>query len=136
MYKLIVDPSHNLLEGRLSGSLDTAEASEFASDLARCLSKGKLQPGHLLLIDVTECGIQPQATLNAIHARPGNVPKASRIAVVTGSSVVRMQARRVMTQPYARLFEDRASALAWLVGRQGDGGRAAPVAAVPAMSAG
>ena len=125
MYKLIVDPSHNLLEGRLWGTIEVAEAEAFASDLARRFGEGKLRPGHLLLVDVTGCGIQSQATLTALHGRSQDLPKASRIAVVTGCSVVRMQARRVMTQPYARLFEDRAGALAWLMGRDGDAAGAA-----------
>ena len=53
--------------------------------------------------------------LGAFTAHIARCPPARRIAVVTGSSVIRMQVRRVFVSAIIQPFEERGAAIDWLM---------------------
>ena len=115
MYKLTVEQSFNIVELQLSGCLSVAEVARYGGEFLGYFGSGRLRVGYRMLLDVTSCAIQPQETIAAFGRQVRDTPNASRIAIVTGSSVIRLQVRRVMTQPYAKLFDDRPEAMDWLI---------------------
>ena len=115
MHNLIIDASYNLVKVELSGMLTPGDVERYGADLKSRFTMGKLRPGYRMLLDVSKCCIQPQETIAAFQRHVAGAPKSERIAIVTGSSVIRMQVRRVMTQSYAKLFTDRAQAFHWLM---------------------
>jgi hypothetical protein len=76
-----------------------------------------LKPGHYRLrMDMSASAVQTQEALGAFREQFQNFPRASRIAIVTPSTIAKLQVRREMTQTYLRLFETADAALAWLTG--------------------
>ena len=114
MHRITVIPAHNVVESTLWGFLSVDDVSGYDADLQRHFRSGRLQAGYRMLIDVAGCAIQQQEVINAFQAHVLGCPKASRIAAVTGSSIVRMQVRRVLNQSYMRTFTDRLAAWEWL----------------------
>ena len=45
-------------------------------------------------------------------------PRASRIAIVVGSALQRMQVRRFMNQPYLRIFDAAPESYRWLLAEE------------------
>ena len=68
-----------------------------------------------MVIDVSDCLIQQQDTPKAFGAHMASMPKARAIAIVTGSSLARMQIRRLFTQPYARIVATVDEGRAWVL---------------------
>ena len=115
MYKITVLRSRNLVESKLSGAFTPAEVLAYEAALVTHFTDGALQPGYVMLIDVSDAVIQSQETIELFIRHVDRMPKASRIAVLVGTSVIRMQVRRVLQQPYLRWFKERAAALEWLL---------------------
>ncbi len=72
------------------------------------------RPGYRLRIDMSAITVQPKEAIMTVHEALRDFPRASRIAMVNGSAVGRQQIRRLMTQPYLRVFDTAADSLAWL----------------------
>lgn len=70
---------------------------------------------YAMVIDVSECPIQLQEMIKAMGQHMSTMPKARALAVVTGSSLARMQIRRLFTQPYARIVKTVEQGRAWVV---------------------
>ncbi|MEH3123252.1 MAG: STAS/SEC14 domain-containing protein [Sphingomonas phyllosphaerae] len=115
MYSLQFDPTADLLEIRWHRTFTPADVLAYKHELMRRFLDERVRPGHRLMIDMSACGAQMQETLAALaeHMRP--FPRASRIAMVAVSPVLRAQVRRVMKQPYMTLFDDAQAARAWLM---------------------
>lgn len=115
MFNVSVLPPGTIIESVLSGFFDVAEVEAYAdvaeAAIRRC---ARLPGGYRMLIDVSACQIQSQVVLGAFAEHIARVPRADRLAVVTGSSIMRMQIRRLLGRPYTSLFADRDEALAWL----------------------
>lgn len=114
MLKIVRDASHDILEVVLSGFFDAAEAEQYLRQVKASFLRHAITPGYLMLIDCTECSFQSQAVLSVFAAHIPTFPKARRIAVATGSALVQLQVKRVMTQSYLRIFAHRADAHSWL----------------------
>jgi hypothetical protein len=93
-------------------SLD--ETATYINDLRRSFVVNKLRPNYAMVIDVSACNIQAQDMIKAMGEHMAAMPKARAIAIVTGSSLARMQVRRLFTQPYARIVSTQEEALAWV----------------------
>jgi len=115
MYQIETDRRRNLIAVTLGGMLSVGEVAAYIAELRERFRAERFTAGYRILIDVDACCIQSQAMIEAMREHMVRFPKASRIAMATGSSLARMQVKRLMTQPYARVFESRAEGLAWLV---------------------
>lgn len=115
MYKITIVKSRNLVESKMNGTFSPSMVLDYEAALREHFDDGTLQPGYMMLIDVSGAKIQTQQTICAFIQHVARMPKASRIAVVVGTSVIRMQVRRVLQQPYLRLFDARSEALPWLL---------------------
>jgi len=115
MYRIVPHPPSNRIEVELGGLMSVTEVAEYIAALRKAFIAGRFRAGYLLLIDVTACPIQPQEMIAAMRDHMASMPKARRIAMVTGSSLSRMQVRRLMTQSYLRIFETADQAREWLL---------------------
>lgn len=115
-YEVTIEPRLRLLRVTLGGffSLADVAALEFAKR-AGLVRLGCSQNEHFTLIDVTACKLQPQDTVRAFQKAIAD-PRymARRIAFVTGSSLARMQVRRMLTRDDAAIFDSVDAAEAWL----------------------
>ena len=114
MYDIQIDRRHNLLEATLSGMMTVDEVSAYVADLKRAFVMNKLR-SYSMVIDVTNCPIQQQSMVQAMGSHMATMPKAKALAIVVGSSLARMQVRRLFTQPYARIVATIEEGRAWVL---------------------
>lgn len=113
MYCILVNPDANAVESIFAGFLSVAEIAAYDVDLQKRFDQGHLTAGYRMLLDVSGCPIQPREVIAAFQTHVEGCPKASCIAVVAGGSMVRMQVRRILAQPYTRIFDTRSEAQDW-----------------------
>jgi hypothetical protein len=118
MYSIRFDHDRNLLDIEWHGLFTRESAAAYAQDLYGRFAREGFAPGYRLRIDMRHSGAQPQSTLIGFEQGFTGFPRASRIAIVAASTVLRMQVKRVMTQPYMRVFAEADPALAWLLEEQ------------------
>lgn len=115
MYVIDFRQDLNLLDISWTGIFTDEGLADYARDLKRQFVEQGFQPGYLLRMDLTDSAVQTQEAVASFRSNLGDFPKARRIAIVTPSVIVRMQVRRVMTQPYLRIFALAEPALQWLL---------------------
>ena len=69
---------------------------------------------QIAIVDVSECPLQLQQIVEAFQKSMESPARAKRLAMVTGGSLSRTQARRILKRDNAALFETVAEAEAWL----------------------
>lgn len=110
-------PDRDLLHITLSGFFGPADVAAF--NRARIAAHARLTCApncHVTLVDIRDMKLQAQdvfATFRRLIAEPGT--RARRIALVTGCSAVRMQARRLLDGDDIACFADIGDAEAWLM---------------------
>jgi hypothetical protein len=114
MYTIKVDKRLELVEVNLSGMMSTEEVAAYIADLKRAFVSHRLH-SYVMVIDVTNCPIQSQDMIQAMGQHMATMPKARALAIVTGSSLSRMQVRRLFTQPYARTTANVAEGRSWVL---------------------
>lgn len=114
MYKIRVDQRHCLVEATLGELMTVDEVASYVAELRRQFIAKKLR-SYVMIIDVSACPIQTQDVVTAMGKHMASMPKARAIAVVTGSSLARMQIRRLFTQSYARITESVEEARNWVL---------------------
>ncbi|MFM9828095.1 MAG: hypothetical protein ACKVOB_05020 [Sphingomonas sp.] len=114
MYKIDIDKSHALISIELGGMLSVDEVNEFVSELVRQVMAARLS-SYAMLIDVSNCPVQSQDMVNAMGQQLANMQHARALAVVTGTSLARLQVRRLFTQPFTRFTSTREAGLAWVL---------------------
>lgn len=120
MYNINIDQSAKLVSVKLGGMMTVDEVHRYIADLAHEFLRARLRAGYLMMIDTTEATLQRQEVVDALKRQIIQFPKARRIAMVNGSSLARMQIKRVMTQPYALVFDTEAEGMAWLMSSEPD----------------
>lgn len=115
MYTIAFRPDLDLIDVRWTDLFTVAGVAAYATDLVAGFHAHGFRPGYRLRIDMTGSAPQPRDVLDPFLRHMHAFPKARRIAVVAQSALLKMQVRRLMTQPYLRLFEDAAPALDWLL---------------------
>lgn len=68
-----------------------------------------------MIVDVSQAPIQSQGMIRAMGKHMKAMPKAQAIAVVTGSSLARMQIKRLFTQNYSRIVATIDKGRAWVL---------------------
>ena len=125
-HRITVDVQRSLLRFELGGFFDDAAFGRFAADRAAAFRRRRCGPNeHLTLVDVSACLIQSQDMFGAFRSFFTDGPSRSRrMALVVGSSLARMQVRRLLAgRDSVACFERESEALAWLFD---DGSRRAP----------
>jgi hypothetical protein len=116
-FTVAAEPEHDLLRltmGGFFGIDDVAKLSEARLAGLRQLRCAANQ--HRTLVDVSECKLQSQDVVVAFQKVIGDPRYTSRrLAFVIGSSLARMQVRRILTRAGAALFDNVAEAEAWLL---------------------
>lgn len=115
MYAIAFRPQQQLVDIRWTGLFDRASVDRYADELVRRFAAEGFRPGYRLLMDMSATTVQPGEAARAINTRLAHFPRASRIAIVTGSAITRMQVLRFMRQPYLRIFACPLEARRWLV---------------------
>ena len=116
MYKISTDSSRNLVILTLIGMLTAQELTAmYAEETAAVQAMGCNLGEHIVLADLTEYSIQTQDISAAIQRLVAQKGTAKRVAMVTGSSLAKMQARRIAISQVAQVFTNRATALEWLM---------------------
>lgn len=114
MYEIKVDKPRELIEVRLGGMMTVEEVGAYIAELQRLFIANRLRT-YVMVIDVSECPIQSQDMIVAMGVHMAKMPKSRALAVVTGSSLAKMQVRRLFTQPYTRIVTTPADGLAWVL---------------------
>lgn len=107
----------NLLDICWHSALAPALVRDYARELKDCFVAEGFAPGYLLRMDMSAAAAQTRDALPVFEEAFRDFPKARRIAVITPRAITRLQVKRVMTQPYLRIFADADEGLAWLLGR-------------------
>jgi hypothetical protein len=117
MFQILPDAGRKLLRVHLSGFFSIEEVADFCVQAqAAILGMGCRSGDHMLLVDTRGCVLQSQPVVVAfgkLISEPRFV--ARRIAIVTGTVASRMQTRRILAHPAARLFDTPDEAEAWLL---------------------
>ncbi|WP_106512330.1 hypothetical protein [Allosphingosinicella deserti] len=114
MYTIFVDRAEAIIEVTLGGLMSVEEVDDYIADLKQDFVAHELRD-YSMIIDVSACPIQPQDMIKRMGEHMALMPKAQALAIVTGSSLARMQIRRLFTQPYARIVASAAEGRAWVV---------------------
>ncbi len=113
MDEIRTDAVRRIVEVTLGGMMSDEEVAAYIADLRRALLTHDLTRDYAMVIDVSACPIQSQTMIATMGRHMAQMPKARALAVVTGSSLARMQVRRLFTQPYARIVATIAEGRAW-----------------------
>lgn len=116
MYEYSFRHDLNLLDIAWKGAFTPDIVRRYAHELIRRFWDEGFMPGYLLRIDMSESAAQPREALPTFAQELGDFPKASRIAIITPSAVASLQVKRVMTQPYLRIFASADESMDWLLG--------------------
>lgn len=116
MFTISTDRARKLVRVRLTGMLSVDDVQRFYREEADAIRAMGCRPGeHDVLVDLSECPLQLQHIV-AEFQKEANAPgRARRVAMVTGESLVRLQARRVFTRDGVALFGTVAEADGWLI---------------------
>lgn len=114
MYEIRIDKAHSVVDVTLGGMMTVEEVDAYIGELRAAFVRHRLT-SYAMLIDVSACPIQSQAMIAAMQAHMATMPRARAIALVTGSSLAKMQIRRLFGQSYARIVNTREEGRAWVV---------------------
>lgn len=118
MYKIAIDRARNLVEVTLGGLMTVEEVADYIAELQRQFIANHMR-SYVMIIDVSQAPIQSQEMIRAMGQHMAAMPKAQAIAVVTGSSLARMQIKRLFMQSYSRIVTTIDEARTWvLLGRE------------------
>jgi hypothetical protein len=121
LHSVTLDPARNLIEVTLTGFFSGEDAGWIAEEVLNTIrSLGDAMGQHVTLYDVSKVQIaskQTMAVLNGTFANPEHRQYwAKRVAFCTASTLGRMQLQRTReVRPDIEIFEDRETALAWLL---------------------
>ena len=112
-FEFIADPRRGIVEIQMSGFFAEEAVPSIAPGMADALRQLYCKPNHhMTLVDVTGCQIQSQEVVTQFQKLVTNPAfRSRRLAFVTGSSMIKMQLRRFISDDsYARIFGDHSSA--------------------------
>jgi hypothetical protein len=115
MYSIATDPAHRFVRITISGMLTVDQVAELYHDEHQAIRAMGCPLGlQVVLVDLRDCPLQLQEVVELFRGGIGGPHSARRIALVTGGSLSRMQARRIIGRDNAALFKTVAEAEAWL----------------------
>jgi len=115
MFTIDTQSEHKLVRIKLSGMLTLEEVQELYRQEHDAIRRmGCVLGEQIVLVDITECPVQMQPIVSAFQATMDRPDRAWRLAMVTGSSLSRIQARRVAKREHVVMFDTPAQAEEWL----------------------
>lgn len=126
MYKITVDRGHGLVKIEMRAMLDVADSARLVADLIAQITEARLE-SYALILDIAECPVQSQEMIAAMGQHLTRMQRVRAIAIVTGKMLVRLQVRRIFSQPFTRFTATYDEALRWVL--SGDEPRSAPTKA-------
>jgi hypothetical protein len=94
--------------------MSTQEVADYIGELRSTIAFWRLD-SYAMVINVSDCPIQLQEMIKSMGAHMATMLKARALAIVTGSSLARMQIKRLFTQPYARIVSTIEEGRAWVL---------------------
>jgi hypothetical protein len=115
-FAIVADRSLGTLRVTMSGFFDHGSVEAFVRDVHLKLDQLGARPNeHLMLCDVRRMKIQTQDVVRLFSAIVGSPRlRSKRLAFVTGSSLSRLQAKRLTDRAGVLFFSDVAAAEEWL----------------------
>ena len=115
-YSITTVPHRKLVVMKIVGMLTREQVEQlYREEHAAIAAMGCRLGEQICLVDLTDCKLQVQDVAAAFKEKQGDARiMARRLALYTGSSLARMQARRITDRANAELFETREQAEAWL----------------------
>jgi hypothetical protein len=116
MYNITVDRPRRIVCVSMSGFFSEDEVSAFARDEQAAAASLRCPSGQFgLLLDAGGGVTQSQDVIGAFQALMVDLPlKAGRIAIVSGSALLKLQLRRIMTSERTGVFDTIDDARTWI----------------------
>jgi hypothetical protein len=115
MFTITTEPKRWLVRLKFSGQLTLDDVGEFYRQEEAAIKRMGCPLGFdLVIIDATECPLQLQDIVSAFQKTMSSPRRAKRVAVVTGRSLARMQARRLLQRDEVAMFDTIEEAEEWL----------------------
>lgn len=117
MFSITVDPARRAIHSTFEGFLSLDEVADWGrQEQAAAAALGCGSRGFVLYADTSRCAIQSQEVVALFqHLIASATLKARRIAIMQGSSLTKMQTRRIVAgTDYIAHFANAAEAEAWL----------------------
>jgi hypothetical protein len=124
MHNITTDLGSGIIEVEASGFWTIEHVEDFLNDLERegrrVLATGKR---HMLLCNFSKSAIQPQEVIAMLQRVAMSMPlKSRRVALYTEGKLARLQMKRIASvRDDMAVFEDRKSAIAWMLGNASTG---------------
>jgi hypothetical protein len=118
MYSFAFDDATGVLQASAGGFWSAEDADRFREELRARAVDAKQRSGRLrLLVDGTGSQVQKPEVTNRLATLAADLIQSprDRIAVVVGSSLIKMQAERILQSDGAQAFLSSAQARAWLL---------------------
>ncbi|RZL17640.1 MAG: hypothetical protein EOP64_13525 [Sphingomonas sp.] len=115
-FSIEIEPERCLIHIIMGGFFGNEDMSEFRNDLTEKLYRLGCSPNdHLTLCDVSAMKIQTQDMVGVFSNVVGDpVFRSRKLAFVTGSTLARMQTRRLTNREGVAYFTDADEARKWL----------------------
>jgi hypothetical protein len=114
-YHLQVCAPGDLIIATLAGFFSLADVESYAREAEALIERcSREHGGYRILIDISDCAVQPQEVTAAFNRHVAAVPRSERVAVVTSSPMIRMQIRRIVGRRDLEVFEGLAEAQEWI----------------------
>jgi hypothetical protein len=115
MFTITTEPARKLVRIKVSGMLNVSDVAELYRQEHQAIKAMGCPLGEqVVIVDLTECPLQLQNIVSAFQESMTSNAKGRAVALVTGSSLARMQARRIMRREGSAMFETMADAEVWL----------------------
>ena len=116
MFTSATDEARKLMTVTMAGFLTPEDATSCAVQVQTSAAAMGWRTGEfLLLVDSLESSVQAQPVIEAFQAGiAASSLRARKIAVLSTSSLARMQTKRIVSGKVAAMFETRADAEEWL----------------------
>ena len=116
MYSISTVPEHRLVRITVTGLLTAGQVEQlYREEHQAIVDMGCALGDHIVLVDLRDCPIQFQEVVGAFQKNINGEGQARRLAMVTGGSAARMQARRILKRGGAHQFDTIAEAEEWLL---------------------
>ncbi len=116
MYAIATEPAHRLVRITITGLLSVEQVADlYRQEHDAIAAMGCPLGQQIVLVDLRKCPLQVQDVVKTFKSKIGGEQSARRIALVTGDSAARMQARRIIERDDAALFSSIGEAEAWLL---------------------
>jgi hypothetical protein len=115
MFTITTEPRRKLVRIKVCGMLKVCDVADFLQqEHAAIRAMGCPVGHHFVLADLTDCPLQLQEIIAAFQKSMTSPQRAKRVAVAVGSSLSRMQARRLLQREEVAMFDTVAEAEKWL----------------------